>query len=77
MVVSLNKGTPNIDPKILSSLLKATPKGTPNFGKPPNLKHALRISLPYYRPFRPSLRYPKGPSTQHGLGYRVRGLGVI
>ena len=34
LVASQNKGTPNIEPKILYSLLLGPQHGTPNFGKP-------------------------------------------
>ena len=37
MVVSQKWGDPNIDPKILQSVLKGPQNGTPNFGKPPYL----------------------------------------
>ena len=35
VVVSQNKGTPNIDPNTIILIIGTPQKGTPNFGKPP------------------------------------------
>ena len=44
MVVSQNKGTPNIKPNILQSLFYGDPQnGTPNFRKPPEFLARVRV----------------------------------